>query len=171
MLVHRYYYMMPKNFDYSLFVPNNELAMGFFRSIRWADGIRCPFCNSNDIHNRGNRNNNRRYTCKDCGINFNDFTNTVFHKSKVPMGAMLYILMNLRNKSIKQLSEELEYSRVTIARIADKFRTSILKNNENPNISGEIEFDEMYISSGDKGVKKTFREKEALKDEEEGLIQ
>ena len=58
--------MMPKSFDYNLFIPNNELAMEFFRSIRWADGVRCPFCNSNDIHNRGNRNNNRRYTCKDC---------------------------------------------------------------------------------------------------------
>jgi len=65
-----------------------------------------------------------------------------------------YLLMNLRNKSIKQLSEELDYSHVIIGCIVDKFRSNMLKNNEGPNISSEIEFDEIYISSGEKGVKK-----------------
>lgn len=67
----------------------------------------------------------------------------MFHKSKVPIGVMLYILTNLQNKSIKQLSEELDYSRVTIHKIAKKFKESLLDNHENPKIDGEIEIDEI----------------------------
>lgn len=159
--------MMPKVLDSNLFIPNDKIAMDVFRSIRWAEGVYCPKCKSNNVIHRGVRGQARRYSCNDCGSNFNDFTNTMFHKSKVPMGVMLYILTNLQNKSIKQLSEELDYSRVTIHKIAKKFKKSLLDKHENPKIDGEIEIDEMYISAGTKGIKKTSLGKEDLKEEEE----
>ena len=145
---------MPKVLDSNLFIPNDKIAMDVFRSIRWAEGVYCPKCKSNNIIHRGIRGQARRYSCNGCGSNFNDFTNTMFHKNKVPMGVMLYILTNLQNKSVKQLSEELDYSRVTIHKITRKFKESLLDKHEPSKIDSEIEVDEMYIYAGTKGIKK-----------------
>ena len=111
-------------------VPDEKVAMAFFRSIRWVNGVYCPKCKSYNINNRGIQGRTRRYSCKDCGSNFNDFTGTFFHKSKIPLGIMLYILFNLANKTTTQLSEELDYSRQCIARISKLFRDKLLSNPE-----------------------------------------
>ena len=108
-------------------VPDEKVAMAFFRSIRWVNGVYCP---SYNINNRGIQGRTRRYSCKDCGSNFNDFTGTFFHKSKIPLGIMLYILFNLDNKTTTQLSEELDYSRQCISRISKLFRDKLLTNPE-----------------------------------------
>ncbi len=111
-------------------VPDEKVAMAFFRSIRWVNGVYCPKCKSYNINNRGIQGRTRRYSCKDCGSNFNDFTGTFFHKSKIPLGIMLYILFNLDNKTTTQLSEELDYSRQCISRISKLFRDKLLSNPE-----------------------------------------
>ena len=111
-------------------VPDEKVAMAFFRSIRWVNGVYCPKCKSYNINNRGIQGRTRRYSCKDCGSNFNDFTCTFFHKSKIPLGIMLYILFNLDNKTTTQLSEELDYSRQCISRISKLFRDKLLTNPE-----------------------------------------
>ena len=111
-------------------VPDEQVAMAFFRSIRWVNGVYCPKCKSYNINNRGIQGRTRRYSCKDCGSNFNDFTGTFFHKSKIPLGIMLYILFNLDNKTTTQLSEELDYSRQCISRISKLFRDKLLTNPE-----------------------------------------
>ena len=111
-------------------VPDEKVAMAFFRSIRWVNGVYCPKCKSYNINNRGIQGRTRRYSCKDCGANFNDFTGTFVHKSKIPLGIMLYILFNLDNKTTTQLSEELDYSRQCISRISKLFRDKLLTNPE-----------------------------------------
>ena len=111
-------------------VPDEKVAMAFFRSIRWVNGVYCPKCKSYNINNRGIQGRTWRYSCKDCRSNFNDFTGTFFHKSKIPLGIMLYILFNLDNKTTTQLSEELDYSRQCIARISKLFRDKLLSNPE-----------------------------------------
>jgi len=41
---------------------------------------------------------------------FNDFINTIFHKSQVPIGTIFYILFNI-NKTSTQLAKETGYTR------------------------------------------------------------
>ena len=98
-------------------IPDDQVAMAFFRSVR---------C----VNSRGNQGRTRRYVCKDCGANFNDFSGTIFHKSKIPLNVMLYILFNLDKKTTTQLSEELDYSRQCISRISKLFRDKLLSNPE-----------------------------------------
>lgn len=152
---------------YNSCVPDENFAMGVFRNIRWANGVYCPKCKSFEVKKKGKQGRVNRYFCKSCENNFSDFSNTMFYKSRVSMGAMLYILLNMNNKSIKQMSEELNYNRATISRIANMFRENLLKKHVDPELKNEIEIDEMYISAGNKGIKKTFLEKEDLKEEEE----
>ena len=111
-------------------IPDDQVAMAFFRSVRWVNGVYCPKCRSYNINNRGNQGRTRRYVCKDCGANFNDFSGTIFHKSKIPLNVMLYMLFNLDKKTTTQLSEELDYSRQCISRISKLFREKLLSNPE-----------------------------------------
>jgi hypothetical protein len=52
------------------------------------------------------------------------------------------------------MSQELPYFRKIITRIAVLIRDNLEKNYIPPKLTGDIEFDEMYISAGNKGVKK-----------------
>ncbi|MDR1818679.1 MAG: transposase [Methanobrevibacter sp.] len=135
-------------------VIDEEEALDIFRSIHWSYGVYCPVCNSFEISNRGKRGRTRRYSCKDCGTFFNDFTGTPFEGSKVPFGQILWILTNIHNKSVKQMAEELGLNRKTVARYHKLIREHLLKNNIEPSFDGELEFDEMYVNAGNKGVKK-----------------
>ncbi|MGN1363398.1 MAG: transposase [Methanobrevibacter sp.] len=110
--------------------PDDKIAMAFFRSLRWVNGVYCPQCKSYNIVNRGQQGRVRRYSCKDCKSNFNDFTGTIFHKSRIPMGMMLYILFNMDGKTITQLSEETGYSRQCISRLKHLFEKKLLNNPE-----------------------------------------
>ncbi|OWT32549.1 transposase [Methanobrevibacter sp. 87.7] len=111
-------------------IPDDKVAMTFFRSLRWVNGVYCPQCKSYNIVNRGQQGRVRRYSCKDCKSNFNDFTGTIFHKSRIPMGMMLYILFNINDKTITQLSEETGYSRQCISRLKHLFEKKLLNNEE-----------------------------------------
>lgn len=155
---------------YKLCVPDEKFAMDVFRNIHWVNGVYCPKCKSFEIKKKGKQGRVNRYSCKSCKNNFSDFSETIFYKSRVSMGAMLYILLNMNNKSIKQISEELNYNRSTISRIANIFRENLLKKHDNPKLENEVEIDEMYVSAGNKGIKKTFQEREDLKEEEEEHI-
>ena len=111
-------------------IPDEKVAMAFFRSIRWVKGVYCPKCNSYNINNRGQQGRVRRYSCKDCGTNFNDFTGTFFHKSRIPLGVMLYVLFNMESKTVTQMADELDYSRQCISRISKLFKDKLLTNSE-----------------------------------------
>ena len=111
-------------------IPDEKVAMAFFRSIRWVNGVYCPKCNSYNINNRGQQGRVRRYSCKDCGTNFNDFTGTFFHKSRIPLGVMLYVLFNMESKTVTQMADELDYSRQCISRISKLFKDKLLTNPE-----------------------------------------
>ena len=117
-------------------IPDDQVAMAFFRSVRWVNGVYCPKCKSYKVNNRGSQGRTRRYVCKDCGANFNDFSGTIFHKSKIPLNVMLYILFNMDKKTTTQLSEELDYSRQCISRISKLFREKLLDNPEYFDIGG-----------------------------------
>ena len=55
------------------------------------------------------------------------------------------------NMSNRQISQELGVSEKTAQAMADKLRKEVQKNNPKPTLSGEVEFDEVYIVAGHKG--------------------
>jgi len=109
-------------------IPDEEHSIEMFRKIRWSEGVYCPKCHSLHIEKRGPQGRIHRYQCKKCNNNFNDFTNTIFHKSQVPLGKMIYILFNMKNKNTTILSKETELTRQTIYRIKELFNKKDNKN-------------------------------------------
>lgn len=152
-----------------LFIPDEERAIEIFRQIRWSDGVYCPKCKSFEIYNRGVQGKTRRYSCKECGSNFSDLTGSIFANKKLPIGEMLYILMNLDKKSVKRLSEELGHKWDSVYHLAKEFRENLAEKAQDPILTEEIEIDEMYYSAGDKGLKKTTHDEEDLNKEAEEL--
>ncbi|MDR2623266.1 MAG: transposase [Methanobrevibacter sp.] len=137
--------MTSKILNHVNMLPSEETCINMFREIRWSLGVYCPKCKSYEIHNRGSPFKTRHYSCKKCGLNFSDYTGTIFHKTKVPMNVIFYILFNLPFKSVNMISKELPYTRKTITRIANLIRDNLEKNCLPVKLTGDIEFDEMYI--------------------------
>jgi len=143
------------------FVINEEYAMKIFRHIRWSNGVYCPKCNSTDVYNRGEQlgkhKQPNKYSCNNCGSNFNDFTGTLFANGNLSFGKILYILVHIGTKSATKLAKELKIHRNTVGNYHKKIREFLLENNVDPKFNGEIEMDEFYVIAGEKGIKKTLK--------------
>jgi len=113
-------------------IPDEQHSIELFRQIRWSEGVYCPKCHSFDTEKRGKQGRIQRYQCNNCKNNFNDFTNTLFHKSQAPLGSMLYVMFNLKNKNIRTLSKETGLTRQTIYRIK---KLLSVKEEKNKNLS------------------------------------
>jgi transposase-like protein len=85
------------------------------RQIRWPAGVRCVWCQSDQVKRRGLHQRQRerqRYHCKACQSDFDDLTNTIFAHHHQPLRKkniiLLWILclylmgLNLSNEQIAQ---------------------------------------------------------------------
>jgi transposase-like protein len=118
-------------------------------------GVVCPRCLSNDCKSTKKTtpsDPNQHYCCNQCGRHFNDLTDTIFKSSNLPLKSWMccLYLMSL-NISNRQISQELGVSEKTAQNMTDKLRSEVQKHNPRPTLSGEVEFDEVYIVAGHKG--------------------
>lgn len=79
------------------------------RQLRWPRGVRCVWCQSDQIRRRGLHQRQRerqRYHCKACASDFDDLSNTVFAHHHQPLRkwmVCLYLMgLNLSNEQIAQ---------------------------------------------------------------------
>jgi len=133
-----------KNSIKSMVVDEDE-AINFFIGVFIDLVVFSPSCDSFEVSNRGERGRGKRYSCKKCGTFFNDFTGTFLERSKIPFGQVLWILTNIHNKSVKQMSEELGLNRKTVARYHKLIRELLEENHVDPSFDGKFKFDETYI--------------------------
>jgi len=126
------------------------------RELRWGKGpVRCPRWSSDGCKEKGASNkspDNRKYHCVNCTRSFNDLTGTLFAESNLPLKAWMgcLYLVNL-NASNYQISRELGLSEKTAQNMTTKLRRAVEANTTDPTLSGEVEFDEVYIVAGHKG--------------------
>jgi transposase-like protein len=126
------------------------------RDMRWSDGKPvCQKCSSSNCKKVGKvteESPNQHYQCEDCNRHFNDLTSTIFKSSNLPLKSWMccLYLMGL-NTSNRQIAQELGVSEKTAQNMTTKIRSEIQKNRPDPKLSGEVEFDEVYIVAGHKG--------------------
>jgi transposase-like protein len=143
----------------------NELeCYNKLREMRWSnDQVVCPRCLSYNCKKIGNvteEKPSQHYQCKGCGRHFNDLTDTVFNSSNLPLRSWMccIYLMGL-NVSNRQISQELGVSEKSAQNMTKKIRSEIQRNRPDPELSGEVEFDEVYIVAGHKGHPETVKKK------------
>ena len=127
------------------------------RELRWSDGVSCPHCGSKEVKLRGlhdTHTHRQRYQCKEpsCGKQFDDLTGSIFagrHQSLRVWICCLYLMgLNLSNA---QIAQELGLNKDDVHQMATQLREGIGEAKPEVKLSGEVEFDEVYITAGHKG--------------------
>jgi len=134
------------------------------RKLRWAEGIRCAHCESQQVIKRGRDEHEKarqRYECKGCGKRFDDLTGTVLASHHQPLKTWIVFLyfMGL-NLSTRQIAQELNLNKDDAQHMAEVLRTGIAEKKPETKLSGEVECDEVYVVAGHKGQPEAVKKRE-----------
>lgn len=125
------------------------------RQTRWPSGVRCPRCDSGEVVKNGRdetQPQRQRYCCKSCSAHFDDLSNTIFagHHQPLQKWVGCLYLMGL-NLSSEQIAAELDLDKDDVYLMTMQLRQGIVDNKPEVQLSGEVEFDEVYVTAGHKG--------------------
>ena len=123
--------------------------------MRWPEGICCIECGSKSITKRGKHETDaarQRYVCSECGRHFDDLTGTLFAGRHQPLQTWLagLYLMGL-NVSNQQIAEELNLHKDDVHQMTSELRQAVVDKRPEVQLSGTVEFDEVYVTAGHKG--------------------
>jgi len=139
-------------FTISDFMPPEEKCHEHLRQTRWHDGVVCPKCGSYDVKMNGTENGKQRYYCFGHKGSFSDTTGTIFYYSKIPLRFWYYfIFFYMQNQSAYHLSEVLGMSYKTALRRVRLIKSCTKGSCDEIKLGDIIEFDELYLSVGEKG--------------------
>lgn len=126
------------------------------RDMRWPDGVvRCPHCDSEHVIKHGTDEvqvHRQKYRCKSCPCYFDDLTKTLFkgHHRSITTWVLCSYFMGL-NLSNQQIGQELDLNKDVVQRMTRQLREGVVERKPKPRLSGEVEFDEVYVVAGHKG--------------------
>ena len=133
------------------------------RTMRWSEGVFCIECGSKSITKRGKHETypaRQRYVCSECGRHFDDLTDTIFAGRHQPLQtwlACLYLMgLNVFNQ---QIAEELSLHKDDVHRMTSELRQAVADKRPEVQLSGTVEFDEVYVTAGHKGQPETVKKK------------
>lgn len=125
------------------------------RQMRWPHGVCCIDCESTSVSKRGKHATypaRQRYACGDCGRQFDDLTGSLFAGRHQPLQswiACLYLMgLNLSNQ---QIAQELSLHKDDVHQMSSELRQAIADKRPEVQLSGTVEFDEVYVTAGHKG--------------------
>jgi len=122
------------------------------RAMRWAEGVSCVSCGAKNVTKRGkhsNHVNRQRYECGECGNHFDDLTGTIFAGRHRPLQSWIVCLylMGL-NISNQQIAKELNLHKDDVQKMTSELRKAIAEKRPEVQLSGTVEFDEVYVTAG-----------------------
>jgi transposase-like protein len=133
------------------------------RQFRWSDGVCCPTCQSKAITKRGKdetQPERQRYACKGCGKQFDDLSDSIFAGRHQPLrvwvGCLYLMGLNLSNQ---QIAQELDLHKDDAHRMTSELRQAIVDRKPEVQLTGEVEFDEVYVTAGHKGQPEAVKKK------------
>ena len=142
---------------------DSEKCYETVRRMRWSEGVCCIECGAKNVTKRGKHENcvnRQRYLCGECGRQFDDLSDTIFSRRHQPLEiwvACLY-LMGL-NVSNQQIAEELNLHKDDVYEMTSELRQAVVDKRPEVELSGTVEFDEVYVTAGHKGQPEKVKEK------------
>src|SRR4051794_12631029 len=131
------------------------------RQLRWPDGVVCLHCRGTAVVRNGHDDRERsrqRYWCKTCQYRFDDLTGTVLAGHHQPVSTWIlgsyFMGVNLSNR---QIAHELGLCESDVQAMV--LRHGIVAKTPDVVLSGDVEFDELYVVAGHKGNPEAVRAK------------
>jgi transposase-like protein len=131
------------------------------RQLRWPDGVVCLHCRGTAVVRNGHDDRERsrqRYLCRTCQYRFDDLTGTVLAGHHQPVSTWIlssyFMGVNLSNR---QIAHELDLCESDVQAMV--LRHGIVAKTPEVVLSGDVEFDELYVVAGHKGNPEAVRAK------------
>lgn len=94
-----------------IILPDKDDCYQALRRHRWPEGVKCPDCSSRNITKMGTTSNDvQRYRCHNCGITFNDLTDTVFADHQLTLPEMFHIIREMDETEMTKIAQHLDRS-------------------------------------------------------------
>lgn len=134
----------------SVLLPDHDVGVAYLQEHRWAEGVHCPACGSEETIKRGStRKDVQRYWCHGCEREFNDLTGTIFAEHKLSLPEMFHIVAGMKRKTTAELTRELDRTYKTVLEFVHEVQDAA--GSEEFVLSGIAEADEVYVTAGEKG--------------------
>ena len=128
--------------------PDDATAEQWFITQRWAEGVLCPYCGSDNVQT-GTKHKSMPFRCraKECAKRFSVKTGTIMQSSKVGyqtwIFAMYLLTTNLKGISSMKLHRELGITQKSAWHLAHRLRDSFVSGGSR--MAGPVEVDEAYM--------------------------
>jgi transposase-like protein len=130
---------------------DNDNAIVHLESIRWKNGIICPYCNSEKIythHVSYGEKIRKRWQCGSCSRPFTVTVGTIFHHSHIHLNKWFWLISLMLNAkkglSACQAARDLGMRRPTVWSMMHRIRKA-MGTEQAELLQGIVEMDECYI--------------------------
>jgi len=131
--------------------PDEQSAIDYLAGILWKNGVVCPFCKGLNVKERKKRKN--FWHCNACNKDFTIRTETIFHRSHVPLHKWLWAMYEVstdrKGISALELSKKLGIAYESAWYLLKRVQAAC-GNMVDKILSGIVEFDETYIGDKEK---------------------
>lgn len=126
---------------------DNQVALDYFRAIRWQNGEFCPHCGHDRVYHpkKGGR-----FSCAQCGERFSILTGTIFENTKLPLkvwfGAIWLITNHPKGIASTTLARDLGITQKSAWFVLHRLRHVARTQSFNtPPMGGVVEIDETFV--------------------------
>ncbi len=134
--------------DFQTDFPDEQACLIWLKEYLYPDGITCKVCKKITPHHL--MKTRKSFSCEVCGHHVHPTADTIFHKSSTPLTLWFYAIYLMASTragiSAKQLERELGVTYKTAWRMFHQIR-SMMSDDEDSNLTGEVELDEMYLGA------------------------
>ena len=145
-------------YEYFDAVPDEQAAIDYFKSIRWANGQHCPYCGHDKIYGlKGNK----AWKCAQCRQRFSIRVGSIFEDSKIPLrkwfAAIWLITSHRKGIASAQLARDIDVTQKTAWFMLHRLRHAARTRSFNRRLRGTVEVDEGYFGGKDSNKHKAKR--------------
>ena len=104
-----------------------DYAWELFRRLRWKEGVRCPYCGSDQIRTKGTKKKGARvYNCRECGRRFSDLSGTGLAGLRMSLCKVFQMIMQIHlGRSEGEICRDLHFSGVRrVRQLASRLRST-----------------------------------------------